>query len=115
MKNKISKKLIIAVSIFAAFLLGFMVAPSETTQVVDESANQRCEIQVDKWKELKTLDDTIFVLAGESLMITSKAMVAYELEDFESINEYNKQLSENNEKVEELVAKRDKLLKELEY
>jgi len=117
MKSKIIKAVIITVIFFA----GVGIGNSDDNPVIEREVIK--EVQVEKiveknnddWKELKTIDDEGFIVAGETMGLCGQGYKAILAGDVNKLEQINEQTNENTAKINSLGTKRQAILKRLGY
>lgn len=117
MKNKI----ILGVIIFFVFFAGVGIGNSDDAPVVEKEVVKEVPVEkiVEKnsseWKELKELDDEVFIIAGETMGLCGQGYKAILANDSDKLGQINEQTNENTAKINSYATKREAILKKLGY
>jgi len=114
-KVKFNKKVIIWSIIF--FILGFVIAPSNTT-VVEKEVTANCpkcktanlEEAISLYKEILELDAEVFMISGEQVKLIQPAAEAGMTMDINALEAITKILQENTAKVNDIALQKYNLL-----
>jgi len=117
MKSKIIKGVIITVIFFAGVGIGnYDDNPVIEREVIKEVTVEKIvEKNNDDWKELKTIDDEGFIVAGETMGLCGQGYTAILAGDVNKLEQINEQTNENTAKINSLGTKRQEILKRLGY
>jgi len=117
MKSKIIKGVIITVIFFAGVGIGnYDDNPVVEKEVIKEVQVEKIvEKNNDDWKELKTIDDELFVVAGEAVVICSQGYTAIIEGDAKKLEQITEQTKEKTAIINSLGTKRQTILKRLGY
>jgi len=117
MKSKIIKGVIITVIFFA----GVGIGNSDDNPVVEKEVIKEVTVEKiveknnDDWKELKTIDDEGFIVAGESMGLCGQGYEAIFENDVKKLEQLNEQMNEKAARINILAVQRQALLKKLGY
>lgn len=104
-------KWLFAGGLLFAFIIGFILAPSQTTKTEVKEVKEVCS-QETAWRQLKEVDDKGFQSAVNIFGIADKLLRAETVEEFDSANDaYKVEVAT----VKDLAVKRQMLLKQLGY
>jgi len=104
------KKIITGLIIIVIFFAGV-----EKEVIKEVTVEKIVEKNNDDWKELKTIDDEVFTVAGESVVICSQGYEAIFENDAKKLEKLNEQMSEKAARIDSLAVQRQALLKKLGY
>jgi len=115
MKNKI----ILGIIAFVIFFAGVGIGNSDDNPVVEKEVIKEVAVEksVEKpeWKELKTIDDEVFIVAGETLGLCGEGYKAILAGNVSKLEEINEKTNENTARINSLSVQRQALLKKLGY
>lgn len=100
------------VILIAVFLLGLAIGSSgnETKEVIVEK-----EASIETWRELKEVDDTALIIAGDQLGLCGDAFYSASVLDFDTLELIADQVMSGVEELESIGTRRRELLYELGY
>lgn len=115
--NTMKNKIILGIIAFVIFFAGVGIGNSDENPVVEKEVIKEVAVEksVEKteWKELKTIDDQVFVLAGEILGLCGEGYKAILAGNVSKLEEINEKTNENTARINSLSVQRQALLKKL--